>query len=364
MSIKRTNKRDIFNIDLSFGSVNIEKKALLAKHLSVMQKSGLTITESISIIMDSSSGKMKKVLSGLLKSVESGNSLSSSMQRYPKIFSELFVSSIYAGENSGTLDENLDNLANQLKKEKDLASKIKGAMMYPFIILIASFVLGMAMSFLVLPKIIPLFKGLKTDLPMTTKWLIDFSNLVEQHGLLLFLSIVAFVMFFMWIVRARFTRPVTHWILLRTPVAKNISYNSNLARFARTLGTLLRSGLTIVQALEITGKTLNNFYYKTALTAVASQVSKGVKLSDSLAQHKNLFPKMTTRMVHVGEESGKLEETLIYLADFYENEVDNATKSLSTAIEPMLLLGIGLIVGFLALSIITPIYNITGNIRR
>jgi type II secretory pathway component PulF len=149
---------------------------------------------------------------------------------------------------------------------------------------------------------------------------------------------------------------------LHLPIAKSITRNSNLARFAGNLGALLKSGLTIVEALDICAKTAPNFYYARALKQVSRGVIKGQKLSDNLAKHGDFFPAMAVRMVGVGEKSGKLEETLVYLAEFYDLEVDNATKNLSTIIEPALLILIGLAVGFLALSIITPIYNITGTV--
>ncbi len=360
----KKERNSIFDIEIPFGRVSFTQKAIFAKHLSVMQKSGLAITESLSIIKDTTKGKMKKVVRGLLASVDAGNSLSSSVKRYPKVFGDIFFSSIYAGESSGTLDENLENLAIQMKKEKELSSKIKSAMFYPVIVLIASFILGLAMSFLVLPKIIPLFKGLKTDLPITTRWLISFSSAIENYGLIIFLGVVFSVIFIIWFLKAKFSRPFTHFLILKIPLLKKLSYNANLARFSRTLGTLLKSGLNIVEALEVTSKTLNNHYYKKSLIKTANSVSKGRKISSSLKDFSNFYPAMVTRMINVGEESGDLEEVLFYLADFYDTEVDNVTKSLSTAIEPILLLAIGLVVGFLALSIITPIYNITGNIRR
>ncbi len=357
-------KKDLLNINIAFGGTGLTDKALLAKHLSVMQQSGLTLTESLAMAEETARGKMKKILSAVHKSVESGNSLADSLARYPKIFSGIFISSVYAGESSGTLSENLKQLSDQLQKEKELNAKIKGAMLYPIVVLVASFIMGLAMSFLVLPKIIPLFEGLKTELPATTRWLISFSHFVDNNGTALFLSIVLSVIFLLWLVKQNFSHPVTHWLLLKIPVIKGMVFHTNLARFSRSLGALLKSGLHIDEALEVTRQTVGNYYYKKTLANVVQGVSKGTKLADNLALYPKLFPKMVSRMVLVGEESGKLEDTLLYLANFYEAEVDNSTKSLSTALEPILLLLIGVVVGFLALSIITPIYNITGNIKR
>ncbi len=354
----------MFSADISIGGVNLTQKALFAKHLAVMLRSGLTITEALGIAADSSTGKMKRVSANLLKSVEAGNPLSEAMQRFPKVFSGLFVSAVYSGEESGTLEENLENIAEQLEKQKELSGKIKGAMLYPIVVLVAAFILGMAMAFLVLPKIVPLFEGLRVELPFTTKALIWFAKIVQEQGLWLFGGIIVGVIFLIWLFRQKFTRPISHGLALRFPVVKSITRNANLSEFCRTLGTLLKSGLNIDEALRITGESLNNYHYKRAIKSVTGRVSKGTKLSDNLKAHGDLFPKLVTRMIRVGEESGKLDETLTYLADFYDTEVEIATKTLSTAIEPILLIVIGLIVGFLALSIITPIYQITGSVKR
>ncbi len=357
-------KKEWKKIELRIGGTGLTDKAILAKHLSVMQQAGLNIVESLAIVEDSARGRMKSVLGAVKKSVESGNSLADSLKRFPKVFNGIFISEVYAGETSGTLSENLKNLAEQLQKEKELSSKIKGAMLYPSVILVASFILGMVMSFMVLPKIIPLFEGLKTGLPPTTRALINFSHFVSAHPVSLPLGIILGIIFLIWLIRQKFARPVTNWILLHTPIIKTIVRNTNLARFARTLATLLRSGLNIDEALDITHNTVSNYYFQKVLDEAGARVRKGTTLAENLVEHEKLFPRMVTRMVRVGEESGNLEDTLLYLADFYEIEVDNSTKSLSTAIEPVLLIIIGLVVGFLALSIITPIYNITGDISR
>jgi len=357
-------KKSILDFDISIGKVSLTQKALFAKHLSVMLKAGLPISESLGIAMDSNTGKFKKILSGVLKSVEAGHSLSESFARYPSTFSGLFISATFAGESSGTLEENLVNVAEQLEKEKELTSKIKGAMLYPAVVMSAAFVLGLSMAFLVLPKITPLFEGLKIDLPVTTKVLIWVSHFIQDYSLGLFVGIVALTILVLWLVRQKFMKPFIHFSLLRLPVVNKISYNTNLARFCRTLGTLLKSGLNIDEALEISHTTLGNFYYQRAVKNISARIGKGTKLSNNLKHYPDLFPTMVIRMVRVGEESGKLEDTLLYLAHFYEVEVDNSTKSLSTVIEPILLIVIGLVVGFLALSIITPIYQITGNVRR
>ena len=361
---KPISKKNKSILNITLGGVSLGQRALLARHLAIMIKSGLSLTEALRITVDSSRGTLRVILEDILRSVTSGRSFGDALEDHRKHFSGLFVSAVRAGEVSGTLEANLEHLALQLEKDREIAGKVKGAMLYPMIVLIATFVLGLVISFVVLPQIIPLFKGLGQELPITTRWLIAFANLVEQHGTALLIGIVVGVVFFVWFLRRPFVRPVTHALFLRVPIIKHITIATNLARFSRTLGLLLKSGLRIDEAMEIMKQSLSNVYYKRAMHEVGTRVTKGSTLYEILEQHPMLFPIVLIHMVRVGEESGKLEDTLLYLGDYYEMEVDNATKALSTIIEPLLLIFIGLAVGFLALSIITPIYNITGGVRK
>jgi len=357
-------KKGLMDFNIFSGRVPLGQMALFAKHLAIMLRAGIPVTETLKISESSTQGNLKKIIGETLSSVRAGHSLSSSFANYPKVFSNLFVNVTRAGERSGTLVENLENIARELKKEKELISKIKGALLYPIVVLSAAFVLGIVLAFVVLPKITPLFEGLKMKLPFTTRVLILVSHIIQNYGAYIFPGIIIFVIFVFWLTRRSFVKPVTHWFLLHIPIVNRITKNANFSRFARTLGMLLKSGVNIDEALDITKMTMENYYFRRALDRVSRRVSMGVRLAEGLEESGNLFPLILTKMVGVGEESGKIEETLFYLGDFYEGEVDTATKALSTAIEPILLLIIGLVVGFLALSIITPIYNITGNIRR
>ncbi|PIT92166.1 MAG: hypothetical protein COU08_03725 [Candidatus Harrisonbacteria bacterium CG10_big_fil_rev_8_21_14_0_10_42_17] len=357
-------KKGFLESDISIGGVGLTQIGLFAKNVAVMLKAGLPITEALTIAEDSAQGKFKKILQKILKSVEAGRPFSASLKLYPKVFSNLFVNAVYAGELSGNLEENLDHIADQLEKEKEIVTKVKSAMIYPIFILIATFIMGLALAFFVLPQITPLFKGLKVELPITTKVLIWISDATQAHGIAIFSGIVIAITALLWVVKREWSKPVTHWLLLKTPFIKGITRNANLARFCRTLGTLLKSGISIDRGVEITKNTAENYYYRKALDTVSRRIGKGTTLSENLNVFEKEFPKLVTRMIRVGEESGKLEETLLYLASYYEIEVDTATKRLATAIEPSLLIIIGLAVAGLALSIITPIYEITGNIER
>lgn len=363
MPKKRAVRQPMLATNINIKGTSLVEKVVFAKHLSLMVKSGVVISEALKILYQGSSGKFKATIGEIYNSVKSGRTLSRSLERYPKIFSDFFVGAVYAGESSGSLGESLENVSNQLRKEQELNEKIKGALLYPIIILIAAFAMSLFLAFYILPKIIPLFEGMKMNLPWTTKILIAFSHLVQAYGAWMLVGIFLLIALLAWLLRQNFAKPFFHKIWLGLPIVNNIIRQANLARFSRTLGTLLSSGLNIVEALDITAKTTTNYYYRESLFVVSKGVSKGNKLSVNLAKYKDFFPDMLIRMVSIGEESGKLQETLIYLADFYEEEVDNSTKNLSTVVEPILLIAVGLGVGFLALSIITPIYSITGNVK-
>ncbi len=364
MAEKLKDKKSILATEIAIGKINLNQKALFAKNMATMLKAGLSLPEALSISQDSAKGKLKKILAKVFHSVKAGNSLSASLSRYPRVFSGFFINTIHVGETSGTLVENLENIAEQLTKEKILIDKIKGAMLYPIVILVATFILGLVLSFLVLPQITPLFEGLKIELPLSTQFLIWFSHLIEDYGFYLFGGIIFSILFIIWFLKRKFMRPINHYVLLKIPVVRGVIRNVILARFSITLAMLLKSGVNIDEALEITRDSIGHYQYQEALTKISQAVRKGSKLSENLNKFEHLFPIMLIRMVRVGEESGKFEENLFYLADFYEAEVDEVTKSLPTIIEPILLIFIGTIVLFLFLSIITPIYEITGNINR
>ena len=358
------NKKNILKTDFSIGGVSLRLKAVLAQNLSVMLRSGLTITEAFDILIDQFSGRLKNIISNIKESVLAGNSLWVAFSKHPKIFSNIFINTIKAGETAGNLEENLGYLAKQLNKQREIKEKIKAAIFYPAIILALSIVLGLVLAFVILPKITPILLGLKVELPLSTRMLIFMADIIEQHGTIILIVLAGSIIFSIWLIKQKFIKPFSHRLFFYLPIVKKVVINKNLAELSRNLGMLLKSGLSFDQALEITANTVNNYHYKKVLKKINSRVSQGDKFSDNLKIYKNYFPKLYVGLITVGERSGNLEEEFLNLADIYEVEVDNTIKTLSTAIEPFLLIIIGIIVGGLALSIITPIYKVTGNIYR
>ena len=338
------------------------EKMLFTKYFAVLLKSGVAIDEAIDILLQQSRGPLKKILETLKAAVEQGRTLAEGLSEYPHVFSAVFINLIRAGEASGTLQKNLDHLASQLENEHDLRKKIRGAMMYPLIVLLGALVVGALVFVFVLPKITTLFKTLDIELPFTTRailWLVD---TIATKPLLVFGSIALLVILILTLPRISFLKPFLHWTLLRTPVFGKTSRNTNLARMTRLMGTLLASGVTINEALVITKTTIHNHYYRRLFDQALNEVSQGQTLTDVFGHEGKLVPPMALRLIRVGEETGTLPEMMTYLAGFYEEEVDSTIQDIATLIEPFLILTIGLLVGILTFSIISPIYQVVGSV--
>lgn len=365
MSDQPKKKGINWNLELDFSSVNASDILFMTKHLAIAIKNGLTLIEGLEMLQEqATSKKFGRILGTILEILKTGNSFYDALAHYPKYFSAIYVNLVKTGELSGTLQENLFHLAEELKKSQDLKQKIKSAMMYPMIIFIAIMGLGFSVAVFVLPKIIPLFKTLNVELPLSTRGLIFIAEIFENHGLLIFVGGIAFVFLFFWLIRKNFVKPFTHRILLHIPVISPILKNMQLEQFSRTLGTLLKSGVTLDKGLQITSDAATNVIYRRAILSLIPEVEQGKPLSEAMARYPQLFPKIAMRMVGMGEKTGSLEETLKYLSEMYGEEVDNTVKNLSTIIEPAMLIIIGLVVGVVAVSILGPIYKITGAVQK
>lgn len=346
-----------------FNQVSLFDKVLFAKHLTIMIKAGLSLRESVETIKEqTNSKKFKEILNDIIKRLDNGEALGDSLAKHPRIFSNFFVDMIRLGEESGTLEENLGHLALQLEKGYDLRKKVKAAMIYPVFILLTTLGVGATLTLFVLPKLIPLFKSFDIKLPLPTKILMGISEAFQNHGILILIGIILVSGALILISRIKKVKKFNHRLLISLPIIGPIYRNTNLIQFSRTLGVLLKSGISIITALEITANTLPNLIYQQALKETSLKVQRGESLGNYLHLHPKLFPPTVSRMVEVGEKTANLEETLLYLAEFYEKEVENATKNLSSISEPILLIIIGTLIGFVAISIIMPIYQFTSGI--
>ena len=338
------------------------EQLLLTKYLSVLLESGLPIDDALDILLEQAKAALKKILTTLRESVRTGNTLAAGLEHYPHIFSTVYVNLIRAGEASGTLQSNLEQLSMQMQKEHDLRSKIRGAMMYPSIVMMSAIVVVGGIVVFILPKITQLFDSLNVTLPWTTKVLIWVADLFDQHGLLIGLGLILFAIAVGLARHIPFIQPVTHGLLLRIPVVGGIARNANIARITRLLGTLLKTGMPINDALPITISVMKNYHYRKLFTDLERTIGEGNTIANALAKSKFLFPPIAQRLIRVGEETGTLGDMLVYLAGFYEQEVDDTTKNATTLLEPALIVMIGAMVGILAFSIVTPIYSVLGSI--
>lgn len=338
------------------------EQLLLTKYLSVLLRAGLPIDDAISLLLEQAKGSLKKILITLKAAVTSGKTLADGLEKYPHIFSSVYINLIRAGEASGTLQQNFEQLAEQMQKEHELRQKIQGAMMYPVIVLISAIGVSTGIIVFVLPNITKLFDSLNVTLPPATRILLWLSALISQHGTLILLGIFCAIIGFVFARKLAPIQRVTHWITLRFPVTGTIARNTNLARISRLLGTLLKSGMPITAALPVTLSVLKNVYYKKLFISVQEGLSQGGTIATALQPAPRLVPPLAVRLIRVGEETGTLGDMLIYLATFYEQEVDESTKNAATLLEPLLIVMIGIMVGTLAFSIITPIYSVIGSI--
>jgi type IV pilus assembly protein PilC len=342
------------------GHIPAGEKVLFAEELSALINAGVPIAQALSILeKQTSNKKFKETLADLSRDVTGGLSLSTALEKHPKVFSPVFVHMTRAGEVGGTLDEALNNLAEQLAKDHELIAKIRGAMIYPVVIFVAMIGAMIYMMLTIIPQLAKMFKDLGGDLPASTKSLIFISSLFTKYIVITIIVIAAIVFTFRYALKhIRPFRLIIHRFLLKIPVSGKLIKKINIARFARTLGSLLGSGVGVAESLEIISKSTNNLLFKEAVEKTTERVRNGVTIAESLKSYP-IFPVLVPQMIAVGEETGSLDTILKKIATFYDREVDNMTKNLTVLLEPMMMIFIGILVGYMIISIITPIYSMT-----
>jgi type IV pilus assembly protein PilC len=344
-----------------YGRVKLNDLSVFCRQFSTMVDAGVSLVRCLDVLgAQTQNPRLKKVIMDLGERVESGESLSRAMQRHPKTFSNLFVGLIKAGEVGGVLEESLQRLSQFLEKDVELRRKVKSAMTYP--VLVAIMAVGIV-TFLVswfVPQWAEILNdlGLKGDkLPGPTTFLIDLSNTIRYRGWILVVSIIALIIAYRILVSTRFGRRVADRVKLKIPVFGKLHHKVCMARFSRTMGTLLTSGVPILQAMETVADTVGNSVMSDALLDARARIREGDRIGDPLEQSK-LFPPMVVHMIGVGEESGSLDFMLQKIADFYEAEVDAALASLTAAIEPIMIVSLGFVVGFIVIAMFMPLVDV------
>ncbi|OGI93021.1 hypothetical protein A3A99_00580 [Candidatus Nomurabacteria bacterium RIFCSPLOWO2_01_FULL_41_18] len=350
---------------LNFTRLSIKDQTFFVKRLSFLIKAGIPMGESLVMIRTQTKKRgYASILDSVISNVMNGQRLSSSLARFKHIFGDFTINIIEFGEESGILSQNLEYIADELKKRQALRKKIISASIYPIIVTIATIGIVIFLMVFLFPKIMPIFTSLKYDLPLTTRMVIAISNFFSQWGLLTFG--ILFILGVAFIITLK-KSPTVHFyfdkFLLKLPVIGKIIRDYNMANFTRTMGLLLRGGISMSEALPISAKTTPNLVYKKEFKALGAVVSRGAVISTHLNKNRHLFPDLVSQIVSVGEHSGNLSNSLIYLSEMYEAEIDDFTKNLSSMVEPVLMIIMGILVGFIAISIITPIYGITQHLN-
>jgi len=356
------DKKAVLEISKILKRVSVVDKMLFTRHLGVMLKAGLPFSRSISVLSEQTGNAyFRDILQLIQEDVQGGSSLAGSLSKYPKVFDNLFVSMIRVGEVGGNLEEVLDILYTQLKKEHELSSRIKGAMMYPAVIIFAMAAIGTLMMMFVVPSLLGIFKEMDVELPLSTQIIVFISDALRNHGIFIFLGLIVLAILFFRCIKTPKGKKYFDYFLLRLPTISGIIAKVNMARFSRTLSSMIASGISIVEALKIISGTLGNTYYRESVEDACQHIQKGIELSEVIGRHDKLYQPLMIHMIEVGEETGTLEETLKQVAEFYEDEIEQITANLSSIIEPILMLVIGGAVGFFAVSMIQPMYGIMGH---
>ncbi len=351
------------NKEIVIGGVSNKELLLLVKQLYAAVKAGYNVAQALEIAISQAKGRLKSILSQVIKDVDSGAYLHEALSKHEKYFSPLFLNLIKTGELSGSFQENLKQLVIIIEKEQEFKHKIRSAMMYPMFILVAVTGLGLAIGLFVLPNLLPLFASLDVDLPLSTRILMWFAKQFDAHGGLIFLTFFLTIITLIIVSRMKFSRPVTHWILVKAPLLGVLVRQLSMARFGRSLASLTRSGMPIDDSLNVMTTVLTNFYYQHVIRVSIPLVKKGQTLADSLKKYPLFFDDIFIKLLALGESTAGLEEACDNIAEYFEGEVDDAMRNLTISLEPILIIIVGLIVAFVAFSILGPIYKITGNIR-
>lgn len=342
-----------------FSHVPVLERVLFARYFALMLRAGLDVKSALATLQKQTKNQtLSRSIASVVEGIEKGKTLSESMKPFPKAFPTLFVSFVGVGEATGKLQETLEILAQQLQKEFELRRAIQGGMMYPIVIITALFSVGAAMMIFVVPKLVDIFNGFHVELPLMTRILLGTSSWISTYWYIIGALIVIGVIGLRLIMKTVPGRTLIAQLLLFMPIVGSITKQINIARLSRNLSSLLESGVAFTEALAILGSNTPNPVYANIFLGAEAHVKQGKLLSDYFSAHQRLFPPLVVSIMSVGEQTGELAAVLKEVASFYEGEVDQTMKNLTSIMEPVLMILIGLAVGALAISIISPIYSL------
>lgn len=340
------------------GGIKFDDVVNLTRQMSTMITAGLPLAGALNILVRDGKPEVTKIVATILQDVEGGNSFADALAKHPKIFSRLYIQLVRAGETGGVLDTVLERLADNMEKEKEFKAKTKGALIYPVIVVIAMLVVAAIMMIFVIPKLTEMYRDFGSELPTLTKGLIGISDFAVKYWYIVGGLIAAGIVVFKNYYKTKAGRYKVDEFKLKIPIFGDLTKKIILTEFARTLSLLLGSGISLLEAISIVSDSVENIVYRSALQEVNKQVEKGSSLSESLS-HYEMFPTILHQMMSVGEETGKLDEVLKKLSVYFERESEHAIKNMTTAIEPMIMIVLGIGVGAMVIAVIMPIYNLT-----
>ena len=342
-----------------FGKIGIGPIAQFTRQLATMITSGLPLIDSLVVLKkQTENAKMGEVISEITEEIQGGNTFASALSKHPAVFSVAYINIIKAGEASGTLDQVLLKLSNTLEKEREFQGAIKGAMVYPAIIISGMLAVGMMIMIFVIPKLTQVYKDMDISLPLPTLVLMAASDFLVRFWWLVIIATVGGAIAFQRYRKTPAGALAIDNLLLKMPVIGKLNRETSLTEFTRTLGSLVGAGVPILEALRIGGDAATNAAHRAAVGRVINLVEKGSTLSKALSNEAT-FPPIIPQMVSVGEETGKMADVLEKVSRFFEIEVEQMTKNLTTALEPIIMLILGLMVALLMISIVLPIYSLT-----
>jgi type IV pilus assembly protein PilC len=337
--------------------ISITDKMFFAQYLSLMLRSGITLTRALDFLVAQMSNlRMKEVAASLSRDITTGMGVAQSFAKYPDVFDELFVSMVSSGEAAGNLEEVLDVISEELRKSAELRSKVIGALIYPAIIVTMMILVSIFIVFFVFPRIIKVYESLRVKVPLLTKLFIAIVQFLVANAYYILGALILIIAALVIFARLPKGKRTFHWLWIHLPVIKTLNMKINVVQFSRTLASLLKSGIALPQAFEITSRTFQNSFYRESVAAMATGIREGKRASDLVMQYSLLYPPVVGQMMGVGEETGRLTEILQQLARFYEQEVDLMLNNLSKIIEPILMLLIGGGVGLIAVATVQLIY--------
>lgn len=346
-----------------FSRVPLKEKLFFVQYLAIMLKTGISLATALNTLSKQTENKrFALVISDVANNVEKGVSLTDSLKPHDKVFGELFINMIEAGEVSGKLEDVLNQLYIQLKEQHELNAKVKGAMTYPVVIVVAMLGICTFLMVMVMPKMTAMFKEMDAELPLPTRVLIAISDFAVANWLFVLVLIAVVVLIFVRIWKIKKGRKTIQGIILKVPIFGPIVKKINLAKFARTVSTLLKTDIMIIKTFQITANTLGNLHYKDAIREMSEKIKQGSRINEVISSYPSLFPPVVNQIINVGEETGELDSILSELAEFYEGEVNKTMDNLPSIIEPLLILVLGIGVGAIAIAIVMPMYSLSSSI--